>query len=84
MMSAEYYREQAQRARQLARSRSNRPDVARQLNDMAQDCEELAADIETGAIGVRGLAPSRRPIKIGLMAEHPNEPDIRNGCGSRI
>ena len=30
-------------------------DVVRQLHDMAQDHEEIAADLESGAIGVRGL-----------------------------
>lgn len=53
MMKAGYYREQARRGRRLARGIPNRPDVARQLNDMAQDYEELALDIESGAIGVR-------------------------------
>ncbi len=53
MMEPDYYREQAGRARRLARGIANLPDVARQLHDMAQDFEELAAEIEAGAVGVR-------------------------------
>jgi hypothetical protein len=62
MLEPGYYREQAGRARRLARG-IGRADVARQLQDMAQDYEELAADIESGAIGVRHpelLSPKQR------------------------
>ena len=62
MMEPGYYREQAGRARRLA-SGIGREDVARQLHDMAQDYEELAADLESGAIGVRHselLSPKQR------------------------
>ncbi len=52
-MEAGYYREQAARARRLSAEITSHPEVSRQLHDMAQDYEELASDIETGAIGVR-------------------------------
>jgi len=63
MMTAEYYREQAGHARRLARNTGNHPDVVRQLHDMAQDLEDLAGDIEVGAIGVQRpdlLSPRQR------------------------
>jgi hypothetical protein len=63
MMGADYYREQAGRARRLAGGVASHPEIARQLNDMATDYDELAADIETGAIGVRHpelLSPRQR------------------------
>lgn len=53
MMEAGYYREQASRARRLSAGITNNLEVSRQLHDMAQDYDELAADIESGAIGVR-------------------------------
>ena len=54
MMDAAYYREQAARARRFATTVLDyHPDVARQLHDAAQDFEEIAADLEVGAVGVR-------------------------------
>lgn len=53
MMEPGYYREQAGRARRLANGIVGHSEIVRQLHDMAQDYEELAADIEAGAIGVR-------------------------------
>jgi hypothetical protein len=63
MMTAEYYREQANRGRRLARGVPGHPDVMRQLQDMAHDYDELAADIDSNAIGVRHpelLSPKQR------------------------
>ena len=63
MMEAGYYREQAGRARRLATGIAGHPEVSRQLHDMAQDYDELAADIDSGAIGVRHrelLSPKQR------------------------
>jgi hypothetical protein len=53
MMDADYYREQAARARRLAGNVVHHPEIVRHLHDLAQDFEELAADIEAGAIEVR-------------------------------
>jgi len=53
MMEADYYRDQTSRARRLARGIDGRSEIARQLHDMAQDYEELAADVDSGAVGVR-------------------------------
>ncbi len=62
MMEPGYYREQASRARRFARS-INHPEVGRQLDDMAQDYAEIAADLEFGAVGIRHrelLSPKQR------------------------
>jgi hypothetical protein len=62
MMEPDYYREQAGRARRLAQG-IGRADVVRQLHDMAQDYEEIAADLESGAVGIRHpelLSPKQR------------------------
>jgi hypothetical protein len=53
MMNAAYYREQAARARRFAGSVANQPEITRQLHDVAQDFEEIAADLDSGAVGVR-------------------------------
>jgi hypothetical protein len=54
MMDADYYREQAERARRFARHLSStHPEIQRQFLDMAQDYDEIVADLDTGAIEVR-------------------------------
>ena len=65
MQQPGYYREQAGRARRLAGGVSDRQ-VGRQLQDMAQDYEELADEIETGVVEVR------RP---DLRSSKQQEPD---------
>ena len=56
-----YYRDQSERARRLARS-ITRSDVVAQLQRMAQDYDDIAEDLELGAIEVRHpeLMPQRR------------------------
>src|SRR5689334_5981920 len=56
-----YYREQAERARRLARSVTNR-DIESYLLRMAQDYDDLVEDLETGAIEIRHpeLMPQQR------------------------
>jgi hypothetical protein len=63
MQRASYYREQAARARRLARAVSYQEDV-RVLDQMAQDFDDIAADLEAGAIEIEH--PSRLP-----QNEHP-------------
>jgi hypothetical protein len=53
MMDAHYYRERAERARQLAHGFAHRPDVAGELQKVARDYDEIVADLERGAIEVR-------------------------------
>ena len=52
MQDPSYYREQAERAQRLARSQTNR-EVEGLLLRMAQDYEDLAEDLENGAIEIR-------------------------------
>jgi hypothetical protein len=60
MQKPSYYREHAERARRLARSQTNR-EIETQLNRMAQDYDDLAQDLENGAVEVRHpeLMPQR-------------------------
>jgi hypothetical protein len=60
MQDPSYYREQTERAQRLARSQTNR-DVEGLLLRMAQDYEDLAEDLENGAIEIRHpeLLPQR-------------------------
>ena len=61
MHPAGYYREQAQHARRLA-AMVHQPDVRDTLYKSAQDFEEIAYDLETGAVEIRHpeLLPQRR------------------------
>jgi len=61
MQKPAYYREQAERARRLARSTTNR-DLEETLSRMARDYADLAEDLETGAVEIRHpeLMPQRR------------------------
>jgi hypothetical protein len=52
MENAPYYRGQAERARRLAHSLTNR-EVEAVLERVAQDYEDIAVDLENGAIEVR-------------------------------
>jgi hypothetical protein len=52
MMDAAYYRDQAARARRLAEDVGNR-EMQEQLKRIAVDYDEIAEDIELGAIEVR-------------------------------
>jgi hypothetical protein len=47
-----YYREQAERARRIARL-MHQPGINDALQRMAQDFEDIACDLETGAVDVR-------------------------------
>jgi hypothetical protein len=58
MQDIGYYREQAARARRLARCVVD-AGVAKALRQAAQDFDDIAADLEAGAIEVRH--PSRLP-----------------------
>jgi hypothetical protein len=60
MQDRSYYREQAERAQRLARSQTNR-EIEGLLLRMAQDYEDLAVDLENGAIEIRHpeLLPQR-------------------------
>jgi hypothetical protein len=53
MMKPDYYREQAKRARRFALGLTPTTEIAKHLNGTAQDFDELAEDIDTGAVGVR-------------------------------
>jgi hypothetical protein len=55
-----YYREQAERARRMARL-MHQPDIPETLLRMPQDFEDTAYDLETGAVDVRHpeLLPQR-------------------------
>ena len=44
MMNADYYREQANRARRLAHELANRPDIGRDLERIAQDYDDIVTD----------------------------------------
>jgi hypothetical protein len=52
MENAPYYRGQAERARRLAHSLTNR-EVEALLERIAQDYDDIAVDLENGAIEVR-------------------------------
>jgi len=60
MEDAAYYRDQAARARRLARG--GRTDVEEMLSRVAQDYDDLAEDLENGAIEIRHpeLMPQNR------------------------
>lgn len=59
-----YYRQQAERARRLSRGITDH-EVSRLLGVMARDFEEIADDLERGAIEVRHpeLMPQVRNMK---------------------
>ena len=61
MQPASYYRDQAQRARRLARSATNR-DIEALLHRVAQDYDDVAEDLENGAVEIRRpqLMPQQR------------------------
>ena len=61
MQEPRNYRDQAARARRLARGVTNR-DLESLLLGMAQEYEDLAEDLENGAIQIRhaALLPQRR------------------------
>jgi hypothetical protein len=52
MLDPFYFREQAHRARRLASEVTNAQDAAR-LNRAARDFDEMAEDLESGAIELR-------------------------------
>jgi hypothetical protein len=60
MHSPNYYRDQAGHARRLA-DLMHQPDMTEMLDRMAQDFEDIACDLETGAVDVRHpeLLPQR-------------------------
>ena len=54
MRSPSYYRDQAERAQRLARSVTDRDDSVKAiLSQVAQEYEELAEDLEGGAVEIR-------------------------------
>lgn len=53
MMNPDYYREQANRARRLAHELANRPDIARDLERIALDYDDIVTDLEAGAVEIR-------------------------------
>jgi hypothetical protein len=57
MQRATYYREQAERARRLARHSTG--DVHQTLNRLAKDFDEIAKDLENGAVEI--VHPERMP-----------------------
>jgi hypothetical protein len=61
MHPASYYRDRAQHARRLA-SRVYQPDVLEVLHQVARDYDDIAEDLEAGAIEIRHpeLMPQRR------------------------
>jgi len=61
MHPASYYRERAQHARDLA-SRVYQPDLLDVLRQAARDYDDIAEDLERGAIEIRHpeLMPQRR------------------------
>jgi hypothetical protein len=52
MHSAKYYREQAEHARKLA-GMVHQPDLIESFKRMATDYDDIAEDLETGAIEIR-------------------------------
>jgi hypothetical protein len=61
MREVRYYREEAARARRLANS-INHLEARDALLKMAKDYDEMAADLETGAVAIRHpeLMPQRQ------------------------
>lgn len=61
MHAAEYYREQARRARRLAKM-VHQSDVCRTLETAARDFDEIAEDLERGIVEIRhrDLMPQQR------------------------
>jgi len=61
MHEASYYREQAERLRHMARD-TNNDRVARELERLAVDFDDIAEDIELGAIEIirPDLLPQRK------------------------
>ncbi len=60
MHSAEHYRRQAMRSRQIA-DMAHQPEIQEMLRTGAQDYEDIADDIQSGAIEIRHpeLLPQR-------------------------
>jgi hypothetical protein len=58
MQSAKYYREHAGRASRLARQMTM-PDVIETLERLARDYEDIAIDLENGAVEI--VHPKRMP-----------------------
>ena len=60
MQNAHYYREQAERARRLARAQTHR-ETRSILERVARDYDDLAEDLEIGAVEIRHpeLLPQR-------------------------
>jgi hypothetical protein len=63
MLDIAYYRGQAERARQLATALPQREILLRALRDAAQHYDEIADDLEQGALELRHLElmPQGRP-----------------------
>jgi len=61
MQDADYYRAQAERARRMARSITN-AEAERLLLQMAREYDDLAEDLEHGAVEIRHpeLLPQRQ------------------------
>ena len=61
MHAPEYYREQARRARRLA-AMAHQPELKETLTQAAQDFDDIAYDLEVGAVEIRHpeLLPQRR------------------------
>lgn len=68
-MDAGYYRQQAVRARRLAAAVANR-EMQEQLGRIAEDYDDIAADLERGAIEIRHpeLMPQHRRGAAGPQA----------------
>jgi hypothetical protein len=64
VQSARYYRQQAQRARRLRTSVTSTSDVAATLERLAEDMDDIATDLENGAINI--VHPERMP-----QLDHP-------------
>jgi hypothetical protein len=52
LQTIEYYRREAAHARRMA-SNVNQVNIAQTLNKVAQDYEDIAVDLETGAVEIR-------------------------------
>lgn len=63
MQTVEYYRDRAARARRLS-ALVSAPDVSRTLLEVAQDYDDIAIDLERGAVEI--THPARLP-----QADHP-------------
>ena len=61
MHPASYYRERADHARRVA-SRMHQPEIVEMLREVARDYDDIAEDLECGAIEMRHpeLMPQRR------------------------